>query len=148
LVTTKRKHRIALANIKVKKSRIIFITIGLILVVGIYQTFYPGDSFYSEEFELATSLSLPNSANLIEGQSDWGLTCAIHEISSEDWGKFTKPLLNRANRNHSIPTSFYPELLDKLDGQADVFVLTTDRRYVFVGLDKSNRQIFWEVWHN
>ncbi len=109
--------------------------------------FYSGDSFYSQEFELATSLALPSSANLIEGHSDWGLTCAVHEISSEDWERITKPLLNRANRNHSRPTSFYPELLDNLGGQADVFVLVTDRRYVFVGLDKSNNRIYWEVWH-
>jgi hypothetical protein len=130
-----------------KKSILIFI-FGLVLLFGLYRMFNPAESFYSREFEIATTIPLPSSATFIEGHSDWGLTCAIHEISHQDWDALVSTLQNRASRNQAKPSSFYPELLNALGGDSDIFVLKTQRRYVFVGLNNTRRRIFWEVWHN
>ena len=131
-----------------KRPYLVLLVIGIILIGIIYTLSYPSGSFYKEEFELATGEQLPNSAKLIEGYSEWGMSCAIFEISIDQWEEFTILLLNRANRDRSRPESFNPELLKSLGSDADIFALTTKRRFVFVGLNESSRQIFYEVWHN
>ena len=123
---------------------ILAVAVFAVLAWAVYRTFYPSESFYREEFEVATGFPLPESARRLAGCSEWGMTAAIHEVGAEDWPSLSRALRGRADSTGAV-TSFCEPLLSSLDGEA--FVLSTGRRKVIVGLDDQRRRVFWEVWH-
>ena len=110
-----------------------------------YRAFNPPDSFYREEFELATGFPLPETAHRLAGCSEWGATAAVHEVGPEDWPSLSRTLRERADSTGAVTSGCDPLLLSSFGGEA--FVLTTARRKVVVGLDGERHRVFWEVWH-
>jgi len=132
-----------------RKRFVIVLTVAAVAVTAwlVYATVNPPESFYRKEYQLATGMLLPESAELIEGRSEWGMTAAVFRIPAEEWPLVAEPLIDRVDRDGGPATVFSKELLASLGEEAHPFVLSTDRRKVVISLDSTRRCVFWEVWH-
>ena len=128
-----------------RKRLSIILALGVLAFLAWAVYFYPTDSFYRKEFQLATGFVLPESARRLSGCSEWSMTAAVHEVSTEDWRALSRALRERAEYSGTV-TSFCEPLLSLFEGE--VFVLNTARRKVVVGLDDERQRLFWEVWHD
>lgn len=62
--------------------------IVLALVIGVYFLMNPTDSFYRSEFNRSTGITLPTSAKLVAGCSNFYVTEAIYQLDDQNWDKF------------------------------------------------------------
>ena len=128
-----------------KRNWIIYYFFILVIISGCS---FEGESFYRDEYKLATELEMPKLAEFIEGGGEWGLTYGIFKLPNNEWNQAVKPLLKRAIRDRENIIGFNPEKQKSLGKNSDVFILRTKRRYVIISINEKNKMIFWEVWHS
>ena len=109
------------------RKRLAILIVALAVVTGwvVFRSFYPSESFYRSEFELATGFPLPASAARVAGCSEWGATAAVHEVAPGDWRALSETLGVRANRSVAV-TSFCPSVVSSFGGER--FVLNNPSR--------------------
>ena len=127
-----------------RKALILAGVAGIVGWVALYEI-YPPESFYRSEFELGAQFELPESAQRLEGWSEWGMTAAVHEIQPGEWADFYStigPRMGRARDGESFCSSRSRTF------RGDLYYLDRSGRYMIVGIDVQQRRVFWEIWHN